>query len=796
MAPGVMANVMEMSNESLQSSSPLNQESSDIEALAIPGPSISDLSSSQSNLSRSSTTKSSNNKTRRKKGKKKPKAKNENLPPSYESAMQQKLQESLRASNNDSGSDSNVIDSTGYSSGSEIDTPRFNESDISGYNSAAETPQNKFSIQRTEIQNRKRLFAIEQSRRHNKTFLSEEDSVIKEDEPSTSNSLNPSQTINEDNSHNNIESPPHSTFSRDGKYASAKARVNAARELFQKLNEVEVEETTIRNHPHIRPRSKSSDTRILNRHKNKNIEDGRDSINRNISQGTVKQRKALLLKTASPGACSCKSACSCNTTQTALPKIQEPFIKMNIQKIKQNYETSDEEINEVHKSSNNVIMSSPSSSREYRDKENCRVENPKSAKRFKRNNSVPSLQMIKDRDLDIFFSQRTPSPVIDEIERPLITPPANRFNQSLAKNGSERSPSPKLDNLVQYYNELDKTNKNVETTNTKPVETPKKRRLTICVQNARQNVKDLDLQIDIKHRKLINMDSDWNEMSSPETSIAYSSFKNIDEPSPDVEKNVHPERFISNTSNSSFSDKNKNILDNEGFEFPERIVNAASGAIPKKYTGKRSYPKKEISNKSDDKIVPNLEKPNKPMLELEKYNYNIKENMAQPIKYKAPQPSERRNAISEMESISPQPLASPQTESNRSSPLPAPRTRRSSPCPNNEKDHIYENVQEMKEQFEINHKKQQGIQNYESSYQEVSNECSEATSNYSLTPQLHQAQTSKTENCKNDLCLPGVNQSKALLRSCSPSPPNSNYIPMDDQNCSKSDEELEKMETN
>ena len=508
------ANQPELINNNINN----NIEENNLPTPNLTGNELSEISRAGPSSTRSSirsSCRSSKRRKGRKKSKKVPK-KDMNLPPSYEHVMQQKME----------GRDSPRIDDANTSV---EEAPKTSENDILDH----EVEVTVHSVTSNFISGNESLTT------ENNVVNKSEDLYIQELEQGNQNS----------------------GFNRGKKYASAKARVNAARELFKKLNEVELNERSRRDRRTAIPgqhRSRSSDSRVNSRKQTK-PNSGRDSINSNIVKGTVKTRKAMLLKNTTTTQCSCKGACSCMlfkpiTETTSDNEGYSSSYESNIKYI----DKSDSDINSSVESLSNVKNLLPVN--EGASTSYASHDEYKGKSRLKRNNSVPTLQMIKDRDLDIYFSQKdkTPSPLIDEMEQPLITPPSNRFDKfPVIKPARDRPPSPNIDNLVKFY-------RNLETDGSETESSPKK------------------IKRPCPTRVVISKDLNGWKISdtSDSPSVSYSSFKNIDIPSPDIVDKPVVNR------ESQILKENIGRLPNKTEDEHTNFVRRNSGAIPKKTENK------------------------------------------------------------------------------------------------------------------------------------------------------------------------------------------------------------------
>ncbi|KAK7071859.1 hypothetical protein SK128_015634 [Halocaridina rubra] len=245
-------------------------------------------------------------------------------------------------------------------------------------------------------------------------------------------------------------------------------RVQAAREMFQKLSKGDS-----KSH---QKNSESSFAQHLAKRPvvpvNKSKYPRGTSSGGTISRGTVKARKAMLLKAQKQKPdCECNGACSCAHFKLDSPSEETPF--NGGVKSKVNYYLTIEESNKKREQDSSAdeltsqqISLAPQKAIVLPETNNS---TPKKRK-LVRNQSAPTIGRIRDRDLEIYFSQNdeavenTMSSPTEDMERPLITPVAESprpvfiIPKNTVSNGEDTAPdTPSIKNRVKLYNELAKS---------------------------------------------------------------------------------------------------------------------------------------------------------------------------------------------------------------------------------------------------------------------------------------------------------------------------------------------------
>ncbi|XP_064085881.1 LOW QUALITY PROTEIN: uncharacterized protein LOC135201001 [Macrobrachium nipponense] len=446
----------------------------------------------------------------------------------------------------------------------------------------------------------------------------------------------------------------------DAEDLSPTDRVHAARELFQKLsNGQQKPGSTVRElhgnyHIAKRPAVQVNKTRHL-----KNTTSGGT-----ISRGTVKARKAMLLKSQNLRRdCECNGACSCAHFKAESPAEETPakggvkskvqyYLKIEEGTKKRDYDSSiekspvEQELETTNEDPTNLLATGTTQKK----------------KKLVRNKSAPTIGRIRDLDLDIYFSQNeeisgteTPSPS-EDMERPLITPvnDASRPVFIVPMNSSNGDGSPKQDKMqsiqsrVKHYNDLTRPKSpSVPPRTPSPLNSPiqcmklshflrsasdesldENDGVMVSMRSVKNAVRDANIKpglvreatakfittlaTDI-HPKLCSQNSEeWNtsEDSPLPIRIPYLNLQNETPSSPEISDsdglNIPPLKREEAESIELWDSISQGISETEGFaiEASGDLPPVSSGAVPKKSAG-------EVTIKLRKKTTSNTENQNK-----------------------------------------------------------------------------------------------------------------------------------------------------------------------------------------
>ncbi|KAG7164672.1 Procollagen C-endopeptidase enhancer 1-like [Homarus americanus] len=414
-------------------------------------------------------------------------------------------------------------------------------------------------------------------------------------------------------------------------------RLRAAREMFQRMSRGEgPEEEPRKTSVVVRPAAKRP-AAPANRTKHNRMSSSGGTINR----GTVKARKAMLLKAQKlrPD-CTCNGACSCAHFKPENSKDEN--LHMGGVKSKVHYYLAIEE--STKKRDADTSVGTPTVTVDPNNKDNHKLpeDSPVSSATLKkrklvRNQSAPSLGHIVQRDLDSFFSQNDSATMssVEDLECPLISPvpdsPKPIIVATQTAPDTTQSPEeeiiPSIRNRVYMYNGLSQTPTSPRLGSRHSTPSPARSPVTplrehvpgvlrsdsvessggglpglVCMKNAVVDanikpglVKEATAKFittfnkEFRPKLHLQESDDWNEGSDsslPSINIPYLNLKNEDANSPDIsdtEKvSVPPLKQEEAESIELWDSRSQGIPEWPSEVDSEDLPSPASGAVPKR----------------------------------------------------------------------------------------------------------------------------------------------------------------------------------------------------------------------